>query len=178
MASKTIFEAKQKVVEEITNKIKAASSIVIVDYKGLTVAEDTELRCNLRKAGVEYRVMKNRLVKIAMNNLGFTEFDNDLNGTTAVAFGSEDPVAPAKILLEASKKYNKITVKSGMVEGKPIDHTGVTALAELPPKEIMVAKMLGTLQAPITGFVRVLNGTIAGLAIALKAIADKQAENN
>jgi len=174
MASKAIFEAKQKVVEEITNKIKNASSIVLVDYKGITVAQDTELRSNLRKAGVEYRVLKNRLVKIALNNLGYTQLDNDLNGTTAVAFASTDPVAPAKILLEAAKKYNKITVKSGMVEGTPIDLAGVKALAELPPKEILVAKMLGTLQAPITGLVRVLNGTIGGLAIALKAIADKQ----
>lgn len=177
MASQAIFEQKQKVVEEITNKIRNCSSLVIVDYKGLTVAEDTELRANLRNAGVEYRVLKNRLVKIAMNNLGYTQFDADLNGTTAVAFGSNDPVAPAKILLEGSKKYGKIKVKSGMVEGQPIDSAGVVALAELPPKEIMVAKVLGMLQAPITGFVRVLNGTIAGLAIALKAIADKQ-ENN
>lgn len=177
MASQAIFEQKQKVVEEITNKIRNCSSLVIVDYKGMNVADDTELRATLRNAGVEYRVLKNRLVKIAMNNLGYTQFDADLNGTTAFAFGSNDPVAPSKILLEASKKYGKITIKSGMVEGQPIDHAGVLALAELPPKEIMVAKVLGMLQAPITGLVRVLNGTIAGLAIALKAIADKQ-ENN
>ena len=177
MPNAQVLSEKQAIVNELTEKLQGAAAGVIVDYKGMNVADDTELRATLRNAGVEYRVLKNRLVKIAMNNLGYTQFDADLNGTTAFAFGSNDPVAPAKILLEASKKYGKITIKSGMVEGQPIDHAGVLALAELPPKEIMVAKVLGMLQAPITGLVRVLNGTIAGLAIALKAIADKQ-ENN
>lgn len=173
-ASESILSAKREVIEEIKAKINGAQSIVLMSYQGLTAAQDTELRAKLREAGVEYKVLKNRLVRIAFNELGYTEFDKDLEGPTALAFGHADAVAPAKILCEYSAKFGKIAVKSGMVDHVAIDASGVKELAELPPKEVLVAKVLGMLQAPITGFVRVLNGTIGGLAIALKAIADKQ----
>ena len=169
----TALEAKKQLVEELKTKIEGSSSIVIVDYKGLTVAEDTELRKSLREANVDYRVLKNRLMQKAFNELGYSDFDEALNGPTAVAFAGSDPVAPAKILLESVDKYKKMTIKCGMVEGSYLDLNGVKELATLPPKEVLVAKLLGALQAPATGLVRVLSETIAGLARVLNQIAEK-----
>ncbi len=174
MASKAIFEQKQQIVEEIKQKVQNAKSLVLVDYKGLNVKNDTEMRTKMREADVEYKVLKNRLVKIALNQLGYTDFDKDLEGTTAFAFANSDPTAAAKIIKESIAKYNKMKIKSGMIEGKPISQEEVIALAELPSKEVMVATVLGVLMSPITGLARVLSGTIGGLAIALKQIADKK----
>lgn len=173
-ASETILQAKREVIDEIKSKIQSSQSLVLMSYQGLNAAQDTELRAKLREAGVEYRVLKNRLVRIALNELGYTQFDKDLEGPTAVAFGHTDAVAPAKILSEYVTKFGKIEIKSGMVDKVAIDKNGVKELADLPSKEVLIATVLGTMQAPITGLVRVLNGTIGGLAIALKAIADKQ----
>ena len=167
------LEEKKQLVEEIKEKINGASSVVLVDYKGLSVAEDTELRKALREANVEYRVLKNRLMQKAFNELGYADFDEALNGPTAVAFANGDPVAPAKILLESVDKYKKMTIKCGMVEGSYINLDGVKELATLPPKEVLVAKLLGTLEAPISGLARVLSETIAGLARVLNKIAEK-----
>ena len=167
------LEEKKQLVEEIKEKINGASSVVLVDYKGLSVAEDTELRKALREANVEYRVLKNRLMQKAFNELGYADFDEALNGPTAVAFANGDPVAPAKILLESVDKYKKMTIKCGMVEGSYINLDGVKELATLPPKEVLVAKLLGTLEAPISGLARVLSETIAGLARVLGKIAEK-----
>lgn len=128
----------------------------------------------MRKSGIEYRVLKNRLVNIALNELGYTQFGEALNGPSAVAFSYDDIVAPAKILVDNAKQFPKVEIKCGMVDKTYIDKNGVVALAALPSKEILVAKLLGTMQAPISGFARVLKGTIGGLAIALKAIADKK----
>jgi len=169
----TALEAKKQLVEELKTKIESSASIVIVDYKGLTVAEDTELRKALRAANVDYRVLKNRLMQKAFSELGYNDFDEALNGPTAVAFAESDPVAPAKILLESVDKYKKMTIKCGMVDGSYIDLNGVKELATLPPKEVLVAKLLGTLQAPATGLVRVLSETIAGLARVLNQIAER-----
>ena len=167
------LEEKKQLVEELKEKIGAAQSIVIVDYKGLTVFEDTELRKTLRAANVEYRVLKNRLMQKAFNELGFTEFDEALNGPTAVAFAMTDPAAPAKILLDSADKTKKLSVKCGMVDGTYITVDGVKELATLPPKEVLLAKLLGTLEAPISGLARVLNETVAGLARVLNQIAEK-----
>jgi large subunit ribosomal protein L10 len=167
------LEEKKKLVEELKEKIGAAKSIVIVDYKGLTVFEDTELRKTLREANVEYRVLKNRLMQKAFNELGYTDFDEALNGPTAVAFANGDPVAPAKILLDSADKTKKLSVKCGMVDGTYITTDGVKELATLPPKEVLLAKLLGTLEAPISGLARVLNETVAGLARVLNKIAEK-----
>lgn len=175
MASKAIMTMKEQLVEEIKQKIQNSSSVVIVGYQGMTAEQDTALRAELRKSGVEYKVLKNRLVRIALNELGYTEFDSVLEGPNAVAFSpASDPVAAAKILCETASKNKMLVLKAGIVDGVAIDVNGVKELASLPSKEVLVAKVLGMLQAPITGFVRVLNGTIGGLAIALKAIADKQ----
>ena len=117
MASKEVLELKQKQVEDIKAKISAAKSLVIIDYMGLNVAEDTAFRKQLRDAGVDYQVLKNRLVKRAFDDLGYTQFDEALNGPTAVAFSDTDAVAPAKIIVENIKKLNKMKAKCGLVEG-------------------------------------------------------------
>lgn len=169
------FEAKKQVVEDIKAKIAAAKSVVLIDYMGLTVAEDTELRNSFREAGVEYKVLKNTLVRRAFNQSGVTDFDSDLNGPTAVAFGPDETGA-AKIVAAAAKKLNdKISVKSAYVDGAYVDQAGVKALANMPSKEELIAKMLGSMQAPIANFAGVLSNTLRGLVIALNAVAEKQA---
>lgn len=168
-------EAKKQVVAEITEKLKAAKSVVFIDYKGLTVAEDTAFRNEFRKGGCEYKVLKNTLVRRAFNDMGITAFDNDLNGPTAVAFGSDETGA-SKIIVEACKKFNdKIAIKSAYVDGTYVDVNGVKALANMPSREQLIAKMLGSLQSPITGLASCLSGITRGLVVALNAIAEKKA---
>ena len=162
MASKEVLELKQQQVEAIKAKISSAKSLVIIDYMGLNVAEDTAFRKQLREAGVDYQVLKNRLVKRAFDDLGYTQFADALNGPTAVAFSDKDAVTPAKIIVENSKQLNKMKAKSGLVEGEYMDEDGVKTLADIPPKEILIAKMLGSMQSPITG-----------LAVCLNKIAEK-----
>ena len=170
------LEAKKQVVESIKEKIQNAKSVVFVKFNGLSVAEDTELRNEFRKNNVEYKVLKNTLIKRAFNDLGITAFDDDLNGPTSVAFGSDETGA-AKVIIEAAKKYeNKVSVKSGYVDGGKVDVNGVKELASMPSKEELIAKMLGSLQAPISNFVGVLSAMPRGLVVALSAIADKKAE--
>ena len=169
-------EAKVQVVEEIKSKIQDAKSVVFVKFNGLTVAEDTELRREFRKNNVEYKVLKNTLIRRAFNDLGITDFDADLNGPTSVAFGSDETGA-AKVIIEAAKKYNdKVSVKSAYVEGGKVDENGVKELAAMPSKEELIAKMLGSLQAPISNFVGVLSAMPRSLVIALNAIAEKNAQ--
>ena len=156
-------EAKKQVVEDIKTKIQNAKSVVLVNYSGLTVAEDTEFRTEFRKAGVEYKVLKNTLVKKAFNELGITDFDADLNGPTAVAFGP-DETSSSKVVMDSIKKYNKMEVKSAYVEAKYVDAKGVEALSAIPSREELYAKCAGALQS-----------IIAGLAVALKAVAEKNA---
>jgi large subunit ribosomal protein L10 len=170
-----ILNEKKEVVEGISGKMKAAKAMVFTDYRGLTVDQDTQLRNALRKAGVEYKVVKNTLTRFAANENGLEGLDTYLNGPTAMASSATDPVAPAKILSEYAKKFEKLEIKVGVVEGKIIDINGVKALAELPPKEVLIAKVLGSFNAPISGLVNVLNGNIRGLVVALNAIAEQKA---
>mgnify|MGYP000010320086 FL=1 len=168
------LEAKKQVVEEIKQKIQNSKSVVFVDYKGLTVAEVSELRNKFRAAGVEYKVYKNTLVRKAMNELGVTAFDNDLNGPTATAF-SPDETAAAKIFAEAVKAMpEKIIPKSAYVDNAYVDAKGIKALASMPSKEELIAKMLGSMQAPISNFAGVLSAMLRGVVIALNAIAEKK----
>jgi len=169
------IENKKQIVEDIKTEIQNAKSVVFVNYKGLTVSEDTEFRTAFRKADCKYRVLKNTMVRKAFNELGITCFDEDLNGPTAVAFGN-DETAAAKVVVEACKKYNdKISVKSAYVDGAYIDVNGVKALSAMPSKEELIAKMLGSMQAPISGFVGALSGITRKLVIALNAVAEKKA---
>lgn len=170
------FEAKKQVVEDIKAKIQASKSVVLVKSAGLTVAEDTELRREFRKNNVEYKVLKNTLVRRAFDDLGITDFDEDLNGPTSVAFG-QDETSASKVIAEAVKKYeNKVFIKSAFVEGSRVGEAGVKELAAMPSKEQLIAKMLGSLQAPIANFAGVLTAIPRGLVIALNAIAEKKAQ--
>ena len=159
------FEAKKQVVEEIKQKIQNSKSVVLVKYEALTVGEDTELRRELRKNDVDYKVLKNTLVRRAFNDLGITDFDNDLNGPTSVAFGN-DEVGASKVIVAASKKYeNKIVVKSGYIDNVYVDCNGVKKYAAIPSQEELYSMLAGTL----SNFTR-------GLGVAIKAVADKKAE--
>lgn len=168
-------ELKRTIVADIKEKLDTAQSAVLVDYRGLNVEEVTELRNQFRKANVEYAVLKNTMITLAAQQLNITGLDEHLKGPTAVAFGYEDPVAPAKVLTEFIKKNKKISVKCALVDKKFVDAAGVTALAELPPKEVLIAKMMGSMNAPITGFVGVLSGVLRNCVYAIEAIRKQKA---
>ena len=174
MPSEAKLKSNKAVVQEIVDDFKAAKSVVLVEYRGINVAQDTALRAELRKAGVKYRILKNTMTRFAVKEVGWTDLEKSLVGPTAVATSDSDLVAPAKILSEYAKKIDKLKIKAGVVEGNILDINGVKALAELPPKDILVATVLGTLKAPISGFVNVLNGNIRGLVVALNAIAEQK----
>ncbi len=161
-------------VQEITEKIKASKSVVFVDYNKLTVKEVSELRNKCKQADCEYKVYKNTLVRKALNDLGFKDFDADLNGPTAVAFGA-DETAAAKVMVAAAKDYDqKITLKSAFVDNSYVDKAGVKALASMPSREELVAKMLGSMQAPMSNFAGVLNNLVAGIVRVLNGIAQQK----
>lgn len=177
MPNAKVLQEKQEIVKNLAEKMQKASAGVFVDYKGITVAEDSALRSQMRKAEVDYSVVKNTLTRFAVKQVGMEALEPVLNGTTALAISFTDPVAPAKIISEFSKKMNgkKFIVKAGFVDGKVISPEEVTALAELPAKGVLQAQVLGTMLAPITGLANVLNANIRGLAVALQAIADQKA---
>lgn len=170
------LQAKAENVEEIKEKISKAQAVVLVDYRGLNVEQLTELRSNYRKAGVEYKVYKNTMMRFAFKDSGLEEFNEFLKGPNAIAFGYNDPVQAAKITAEFAKANEKLEIKAGIVDGKIIDVNGVKSLAELPPREVLIAQVLGGFNAPIQGFANVLQGTIRSLAIVLNGIAEKQQE--
>ena len=143
------FENKKVVVSEIEELAKNAKSIVLVDYRGLTVSQVTELRNNARNAGGVYKVYKNRLMKIAFDKLGITFPASDFEGTTAVLFHSTDEVAPAKIALDGSKKFNVLKLKSGYVAGKYYNSEEITALENIPSREVLLGQLLGLLTSPM-----------------------------
>jgi len=174
MPSEKILDEKKKIVIELSEKLKKAVSGVLVDYKGITVADDTKLRAELRAAGVHYSVKKNSLLKLAAAEAGLFGFDDVLKGSTAIALSETDLVAPAKILVKYAEGKEKFTIKGGFVEGKVVDKNSVVALAKLPSKEVLIAQVLAGFNAPITGFVNVLNANLRGLVVALNAIAEKQ----
>lgn len=173
-----VTSEKQAVVAELKEKLAKTKGAVLTNYRGLTVAQDTKLRRKLREAGVEYRVVKNTMTRIAANELGLEGLDTYLEGPTAIAISESDPVAPAKIISEFIKenKLQALEIKAGLVEGKVIDANGVKALANLPPREVLIAQVLAGMQAPIAGFVNVLQGTIRNAVYVLEAIR-KQKES-
>ncbi len=158
------FENKKVVVSEIEGYAKDAKSIVLVDYRGLTVAQVNELRNDARNAGCTYKVYKNRLMKIAFDNLGITFPATDFEGTTAVLFCKTDEVAPAKIALDASTKYKVLQLKSGFVTGKYYNTEEVLALAKIPSREVLLGQLVGLLTSPMRS-----------LAVGLSEIAKKNA---
>ena len=147
------LEMKKTVVAGIKEKFEKAQTVVLVDYRGLTVAEDTELRNQLRKAGVEYAVLKNTMISRAIEGMNVDEMHASLEGPTAVAFGYEDMIAPAKILSEFAKKSKKLTIKCGVCDGAYLNADGVEALASLPSKEFLIAKIMGSMMSSVSKFV-------------------------
>jgi len=166
LASKVIIKQKQDEVKGIVEKIKKAQSVILVDYRGLTVTQDTTLRVEMRKENIEYKVIKNRLMLRALNDAGFKGFDEILQNPTAVAFGYDDAVTPAKILADNSKKLNNkfLILKGGVAEGKMLDDKEVTALAKIPAKPVLIAQLLGLLTSPMRS-----------LAVGINEVAKKKA---
>ena len=174
-----VTSANQALVAQLKEQLESAKGVVLTSYKGLTVAQDTELRRELREAGVSYHVVKNTMLRIAAKEAGIEGIEEHLEGTTAFAFSTEDAVAPAKVICGFIKK-NKLedaevlTVKVGMVEGKVIGVDEVKALAALPSREELIAKLLGSMNAPISNTVNVLQGVIRNAVYVLDAIRSQK----
>ncbi|NLK27089.1 MAG: 50S ribosomal protein L10 [Clostridiales bacterium] len=149
-------ELKQPVVDEIKGYVKDAKTAVLVDYRGLTVAEDTELRKKLREAGVVYKVYKNTMLNRAFEGTEYEALAKHLEGPTAVAFGMDDATAPARILNDCAKNMPKLEFKGGVVEGAYYDEKGIKVIATIPSREVLLSRLLGSLQSPIANFARVL----------------------
>ena len=158
MPNSKVLESKKAIVDALADKLQNASSAVFVDYKGITVAQDTELRKKFREAGVEYSVVKNTLTRLATNKVGYHEFDEMLNGTTAMASTTGDPIAPARIVCEFAKKNkNVLKIKGGFVEGSVLSVEQLQGFGELPSKDALVAQVLGTFLAPISSLACVID---------------------
>lgn len=165
MPSEKSLAAKQAKVEQLTETIKSSCAGVLVDYKGITVEEDTKLRRELREAGVTYFVEKNTMLRFAFKNVGYDDLCNVLEGTTALAVSKDDQTAPARILGKfAEKNENKFNLKAGFVDGELYDEKGVTALSKIPSKDVLLAQLVGSLQGPMQK-----------LAATLQALQEKKA---
>lgn len=163
MPNEKVLNEKAQLVTEIAAKMRDSATTVVTDYRGLTVAQVTELRKRLREAGVEFQVLKNSLTRRATAQTELTELDEHLTGPSAIAFSKEDAVAPAKILTEFAKKNDALKVKGGIVEGKVVGFDQIKALADLPSREGLLSMLLSVLQAPMRN-----------VALAVKAVAEKQ----
>ena len=158
MPNANVLESKKAVVEELSSKIGEATSVVFVNYSGITVAQDTELRKQFRDASVDYSVVKNTLTRLAANKAGYSAFDEILNGTTSMACTTGDPIAPARIICEFAKKNKDVlAIKGGFVEGKVLSVDELKSFGELPSKNALVAQVLGTFLAPISSLAFVLD---------------------
>jgi len=163
MANAKTLAVKEQAVAEVTEKLKSSSCTIVADYRGLNVAQVTQLRKSLREAGIEFTVLKNTLARRATANAELTDLDEFLTGPTAIAFSKDDVVSPAKILTEFAKKNDKLSVKAGVVEGRVVGYDQIKALADLPSKEGLLSMLLSVLQAPVRNF-----------ALAVKAVAEKK----
>lgn len=160
MPSAKVLEQKKSTVAELIEKLKTAQAGVLVDYRGLTVSEDTELRRKLREANVEYTVVKNTLTRFAAKEVGLDELDEMLNGPTSLAISDTDPVAPAKVISDFAKNNDKIEIKAGFLDGKVISLAEIKTLANTPSRETLIAKIMGSLNAPISDLVRTLQALV------------------
>ena len=158
-------ELKQPIVAEISENINGAQSVVLVDHRGLTVAQDTELRKQLRAAGVQYKVYKNTMMNFAFKGTEYEGLCDLLNGPSACAISKDDATAPARILCEFAAKAPKLEIKGGVVEGKVYDSTGLEEISKVPAREVLLSRLLGSMQSPVANFARVI-----------KQIAEKKAE--
>jgi large subunit ribosomal protein L10 len=177
LPSKEKLASNKKIVRELSDELGAAKGVVLVEYRGINVSQDTELRAALRKAGVRYHVVKNTMTTFAAKDAGLDGLLKALAGPTAMATSAADPVAPARIMSEYAKKIESLKIKAGVVEGKVIDAGGVASLAEMPSKEQLIAMLLGALKAPVSGLATVLNANTRGLAIVLNAVLEKKRQD-
>ena len=167
MPSNAILEQKKQIVADLAEMLKASPAGVLVNYQGITVEDDTKMRKALREAGVKYMVMKNSLTGRACDEVGYGAIKEHLEGMTAIAISESDPIAPAKILKTYAEKIESFKILAGYLEGNVIDEKTVVALADIPSKEVLIAKFLGSIQSPLYNF-----------AYALKAVADKMGGDN
>lgn len=165
MPSKKVLKAKKKIVADLADEFKQAQAMVFADYRGLTVEQDTNLRAALRKANVNYQVIKNTMSSRALAEAGFEGLDEVLKGPTAIAYSKDDVIAPAKVIKEFADKFDKLNIKGGTLEGKSIDLNDINRLASIPPVEVLYGQVVCGLISPI-----------AGLAILLNAIKEKAEE--
>ena len=161
--SEQIMKLKQQEVEGLSEKFAKAKGIVLVDYRGMTVAEDTALRNEMRKNNVEYKVVKNRIMLRAFEKAGYTGLEDVLQGTTAVAISYDDPVTPAKVLSDNAKKINKTALKGGVIEGSVMDEKAIKSVAAITPKTVLLSQLVGLLTSPMRS-----------LAVGLSEVAKKQ----
>ena len=177
MPNAKVLSEKQAIVEALAERIKNAEAGILVDYKGITVAEDTALRTELRKEGVEYTVVKNTLTRKALDKLGMNELDSVLNGTTSLATADNDPIAPFRILSDYSKKLNdRFNIKAAFMDGKVLNEAEIAEMSALPSKDALYAKVLGTMIAPITGLAGCLGQILEQKGGSLEAPAADAAE--
>ncbi|MBN1620139.1 50S ribosomal protein L10 [candidate division WOR-3 bacterium] len=169
-------QEKIELVENLTKSIKEAKAVYISDYKGMTVAQMTSFRKKARDAGMSFKVVKNTMTQLALIQSGYTGMESFLTGPTAVAFGYQDPVLPARIIKESFREIGFPVVKGGFLEGKLISRDEINAIADLPPKEILLGYLAGTFAAPITGFMSVGNNLLSGFLRILSSIKDSKEE--
>ena len=160
MPSNSVLEQKKAIVADLVEKLKKAQSGVLVQYQGITVEDDTKMRAAFRKAGVDYMVIKNTLIGRACDEVGYGAMKDKLNGMSAIAVSYQDPVAPAKIAKEYANKVQTFEIKCGFIDNEVVDANSVMELADIPPKEVLLARFLGSIQGPISGFARALQAVI------------------
>lgn len=168
------IEDKQQVVESIKQKLEEATLVICTDYRGLNVEQVNDLRNKLRVPGVEYRVLKNTMFRFALQQLGYEDIAGQINGPNAVVFSNDDPVGPAQTISNFAKTNKQLEIKLGILDGKILKPEAVNALAQLPSREVLLGQVVGTMQAPITAFVRVLNANLTGLVRALDGIREQK----
>ena len=176
MPSAKVLEGKQKIVADLAERMKSSAAGVLVNYQGITVADDTALRAELRKAGVEYTVIKNTLISKACDIVGFEGLKDVLSGMTAIATSNDDAVAAARIINEFAKKNENYTIKAGFVEGELLDVAGVEELAAIPPREVLIGRLMGSMRSSLYGFVYALQAIIDKSGEAAPADAGESAE--
>lgn len=163
-------KAKEEFVEEMASELEKAGLIIVADYRGLNVAGVTELRRRLKAEDCRYRVVKNTLTRLACRKIGLTGLEPFLEGPTAIAYTSADPVGAARVFLDFGREHEALSVKGGLLSGQPLASEEIKALGEIPPREILLARVCGAFQAPLSGLVNVLQGNIRQLVYALDAV--------
>jgi large subunit ribosomal protein L10 len=165
---------KERIVEEIKEDFQKASVVVLTEYRGLAVPQISQLRRILQEENVKYKVLKNTLTRLATKDEGLEELHSYLEGPTAIAYGYDDPVTPIRLLVKFAKEHDALIIKGGVLDKTVFNETEIRRLSELPPKNELLARTLGALQSPLTGFLNVLQGNIRGLVYALNAVKEKK----